>query len=42
MKQYWNSKQWYKETDKKHSSQTKTHEAVGQLEEEPFRQVEEA
>ena len=42
IKQYWYSKSLHKETTKKHSSETRTKEQVGQLEEEPFRKVEEA
>ena len=42
LKQYWYSKQLHKETLQKNSSQTKAKEYVGQLENEPFRQVEEA
>lgn len=42
VKQYWYSKELHKETQRKKSSQTKTKETVGQLEDEPFRQVEEA
>ena len=42
IKQYWYSKSLHKETTKKHSSETRTKETVGELEEEPFRKVEDA
>ncbi|CAE7765195.1 unnamed protein product [Symbiodinium sp. CCMP2592] len=40
--QYWYSKELHKETTTKHASTTKTTEKVGELEDEPFRKVEEA
>ena len=42
IKQYWYCKELHKETATKHTSSTKTSEKVAELEDEPFRKVEEA